>query len=65
MIVIIIASLVPLAFKETLLAFEIIDWICVGIFVIDYILRWITADYKYDKKKEITLHRLQRFAVAL
>jgi voltage-gated potassium channel len=57
MIVVIVASLVPLAFKETLPAFEIIDWICVGIFVVDYILRWITADYKYDKKGVVSFIR--------
>ena len=49
-IVVIVASLVPLAFKETNLAFEILDWVCVGIFAVDYLLRWITADYKFGKR---------------
>jgi len=50
MMVVIIASLVPLAFKEDLLLFQIVDKITVTIFIIDYILRLITADYKYGKK---------------
>ncbi len=51
MIVAIIASLFPLAFKSTCTAFEIIDYITVVIFIIDYILRLITADYKLPNKK--------------
>lgn len=57
MIVVIVASLLPLAFKESLLAFEVIDRICVCIFILDYILRWITADYKYNKKGMIPFVR--------
>jgi len=50
MMVVIVASLVPLAFKKDLPAFQIIDNIAVAIFIIDYILRLITADYKFGKK---------------
>lgn len=50
MIVIIIASLVPLAFKEDTPAFVIIDKVTVIIFIIDYALRWMTADYKFGDK---------------
>ncbi len=49
MIVVIVVSLIPLAFKEDNLLFAVVDKICVGIFIIDYILRWITADYKFKK----------------
>lgn len=42
----IVISLFPLAFKETNNLFLTIDYITAGIFVIDYILRFITADYK-------------------
>ena len=49
MIAIIIASLIPLAFKEESYGFYLLDRICVVIFIIDYILRWITADYKFEK----------------
>lgn len=45
----IIFSLVPLAFKQTNLAFEIIDKVTVSIFIVDYILRELTADYKLGR----------------
>ena len=51
MIVVIFLSLVPLIFKEETMILYIIDKVTVTIFIIDYILRWITADYKYQKKK--------------
>ena len=50
MMIVISISLIPLAFKNDYLGFVIIDKVCVAIFIIDYFLRWITADYKYDKK---------------
>ncbi len=50
MIIVIIASLVPLAFKTEYPAFVVIDKICVVIFIIDYVLRLITADFKLKKK---------------
>lgn len=49
MMAVIIISLVPLVFKQSFEAFEIMDKICAGIFIIDYILRWATADYKFQK----------------
>ena len=45
----IVISIVPLAFKETNIIFQWIDYITVGIFVLDYILRLFTADYKLNK----------------
>jgi len=45
----IVASLVPLAFKFDCLAFQIVDKICVSIFTIDYLLRLMTADFKFNK----------------
>ncbi len=57
MIVAIIASLVPLAFKSENKVFFIIDKVTVVIFIIDYILRWITADYKFEKKGIISFLR--------
>jgi voltage-gated potassium channel len=50
MMIVIIASLVPLAFKTEYLTFRIIDKIAMVIFIIDYFLRLITADYKLEKK---------------
>lgn len=50
MMLAIVVSLVPLAFKTEYFAFRVIDKVCVVIFIIDYILRLITADFKYNKK---------------
>ena len=50
MIIIIIISLVPLAFKQETKALWILDVITVTIFIIDYLLRWATADYKYKDR---------------
>ncbi len=50
MMVVIIASLVPLAFKEDYPAFQFIDKIALIVFIIDYFLRLVTADYKLEKK---------------
>ena len=57
MIIAIIVSLIPLAFKEVLTAFIVIDKVCAGIFIIDYLLRFITADYKYGKKSVVSFLR--------
>ncbi|MCM1296413.1 MAG: hypothetical protein NC311_12820 [Muribaculaceae bacterium] len=49
----IVFSLIPLAFKETNCLFLAVDYITAGIFVIDYLLRFITADYKLGKARNI------------
>ena len=49
MLVVIFLSLVPLAFKSEPVAFVLIDKIAAGIFIADYLLRWLTADYKLEK----------------
>lgn len=50
-------SLIPLAFKEELLVFNIIEFISVTIFIIDYVLRWITADYKIGRNSVVSFIR--------
>ena len=45
----IIIGIVPLAFKQTNAIFRWIDYITVSIFILDYLLRLITADYKVKK----------------
>ena len=50
MMVAIIVSIVPLAFKSNNAVFNVIDKVTVGIFIIDYVLRWFTADLKLKKK---------------
>ena len=57
MMVIILISLVPLAFKTENIFFDIVDKICAAIFIFDYLLRWITADYKFNKKSVFSFLR--------
>ena len=45
----IVVSIIPLAFKETNAFFRWIDYITVSIFILDYLLRLLTADYKLKK----------------
>ena len=45
----IILSLIPLCFKTQTIALTMIDHVTVAIFVIDYALRLMTADYKLQK----------------
>lgn len=49
MMISIIASIVPMAFKTTNMVFEIVDKVTVGIFIVDYFLRIMTADLKLKK----------------
>ena len=64
MLVCIIASMVPLAFKTTNLAFTIIDKVTVSVFIIDYILRLVTAKHKIKKGfKSFILYPFQPMAI--
>lgn len=49
MMVTISLSLLPLMFKETTPLLHGIDLAAVAIFILDYLLRWATADYKFCK----------------
>ena len=49
MIFVILLSIIPLAFKDETELFIIIDKVTVVIFIIDYILRLVTADYKLKR----------------
>lgn len=51
MMITIVASIVPMAFKSTNIVFNIIDKVTVIIFIVDYILRLITSDLKLNKGK--------------
>ena len=57
MMTMIVVSLIPLAFKQEYFAFQIVDKICASVFVIDYILRLITADYKYQRRSILSFIR--------
>ena len=52
MLTMIVVSIGPLAFREEYPLFNILDKIAVTIFIIDYILRWITADYQLPREKK-------------
>lgn len=49
MMTLIIASVIPLAFKETTAVFEIINVLTAICFVVDYVLRIVTADLKLKR----------------
>ncbi len=46
MIVFILISLLPLVTKERYAGFRWMELVCLSVFIIDYFLRWLTADYK-------------------
>lgn len=48
MMVVIFCSIFPLAFKTDAPVFSVIDKVTVSIFIIDYVLRLITADYRFN-----------------
>lgn len=50
MIIAILLSILPLAFKQDYQIFHIIDQITVKLFIFDYFLRLLTADYKMGQK---------------
>ena len=49
MMLAIVISIVPLAFKENHTVFIYFEYITVGIFILDYLLRVLTADLKLNK----------------
>lgn len=57
MLVLIICSIIPLCFKEYTPIFLLIDKITVIIFIADYLLRWLTADMKFNGKKWVAFLR--------
>ena len=65
MMIAIVASLVPLAFKTETVFFKIIDKICVVLFIIDYILRWGTADFKFKRTSVVSFARYPFSLMAL
>lgn len=49
MIVLIVASIIPLMFKVETVPLYIIDKVTVCIFIIDYLCRWVTADIRSER----------------
>lgn len=54
MMLVIIFSLIPLAFKKTNVVFDVIEAVATVIFIIDYILRWITADFRDEDRRLVS-----------
>ena len=54
MIIAITLSLIPLFFKHNSAFFNLLDKVCVSIFILDYLFRWLTADYKFKENKAIS-----------
>jgi len=57
MIVVIELSLIPLTIKGTTPFLTGLDYTCAAIFIVDYILRLITADFKFDKPGAVSFIR--------
>ena len=57
MIAAIITSLLPMMVKEPLPLFYTTDWVCLILFAVDFILRWSTADYKFDRHHWVSFAR--------
>ena len=64
MIVVIFISLIPLFFKKNHPIFPVIDYSVAAVFILDYLMRWVTADFKLGKGKlSFLLYPLTFFAV--
>lgn len=66
MMILIVCSIVPLAFRTEMQLFDVLDKIAVSFFILDYLLRWITADYalpKYKGWKAFVLYPFTGFAI--
>lgn len=53
MMLMVAVSIIPLLFKEQTRLFVVFDQISVAAFIIDYLLRWFTADLKHPSQKPI------------
>ena len=65
MIVVIVLSMVPLVFKQTTPLLTGLDRATVAVFMVDYLLRWSTADYKFQKPGVLSFLRYPFSLMAL
>ena len=65
MIVLIVLSILPLAFKADPYVFILFEHIAVAVFSLDYLLRWATADYKFGKPGVVSFLRYPFSAMAI
>ena len=54
MMISIIVSIIPLAFKQNFAVFGVTDRITAILFILDYVFRLITADYKLNRKGAVS-----------
>ena len=54
MIAAIIISLIPLTMKQETAFFHITDKVTVSLFICDYVLRWLTADFKLENSSRLS-----------
>ena len=53
MMILIFCSIIPLMFRSTTISvFEMLDKVSVSFLILDYLLRWCTADYAFPNKKK-------------
>ena len=48
MMIMVIANIIPLAFERSFPILTAMNYISAGVFIIDYLLRWLTADFKLE-----------------
>ena len=65
MMIVILLSFIPLIFRDDYPILGAIDAFCVTIFIIDYILRWITADFRFKKESALSFVRYPVSAMAI
>ena len=53
MFVAIIISIIPLAFKQSYAVFHYTDIVTTILFIIDYLCRWLTADFRQNSKSKL------------
>lgn len=53
MLVMIVLSIIPLMFRKQTAFFLWFDWISVAVFILDYMLRWVTADLKHSGRNKV------------
>jgi len=58
-------SLLPLMFKTPTPFLNVLDRITVGIFIADYLARWMTADFKYKRRSLLSFLRYPFSLMAL
>ncbi len=63
MLLVIFVSLLPLTMKAPSPVWVTIDWVCAYIFMGDYILRWITADFRSGNKRALAYYPLTPLAI--